>query len=185
MNEESNKKNNKLKPVYQILIIILTIALQYTAMQYVSVFGAKPNLPLVLTVVIALLVSTESAALSGLFLGLYHDASSGKILGMYALIYLYVGVIAGFFSKKDSMKSLPATIIITYILSAVAEGSLYLFGYAIPLLRGGYQPTAGLIFALSRIIIPASFLNAVLAVPYYFLFKPAKEKERETSAHVV
>ena len=178
-------QNNRIKLIYQITILVFSLVLQYTAVRHVSLLGVRPNLPLVAIIAIGIASGPEPAALAGFILGLYQDSVSGKILGMYALFYLYVGVIAGLLSKRNSMKSLPASIVMTYVLSAVTEVSIYLFGYVIPILRSGHTPNASFFYALGRIIPIASLMNAVLAIFYYLLFKSRKKKETEQSYHVV
>jgi rod shape-determining protein MreD len=149
----------------------LSALLQNSVMQYASVFGVRPNLPLVAAAATGLSLGVMPGGVAGFLLGLYQDALTGKILGMYALIYLYAGIAAGLASQKlrSAAGSLPACLIIVYAMSVAYEMGLYLFAYAIPVLRSGYSFSAGLGYALGRIVVPASFLNAVAFTPYYFL----------------
>ena len=152
-----------------VLVIALSAALQYNAAGYMKFAGAMPNFMLVAVVVAGYALGSESGGFAGLCLGLYQDAQNGKILGMYALFYLYMGVIAGFFPKKGSMGDFPTALIAVYVTTMLYEGAVYLFAYAIPILRGGYAPGAGFMRAVGGVIVPAAFLNAFFGIPYYFI----------------
>ena len=174
----------RLRIILYIGVLVLSIAIQYSVMRYFTLLGVRPNLPLVAVVMLGYLAGSEKAVLSGFFVGLYQDAVSGKILGMYALFYLYFSLVASLFSKRNQTKNLPIAIVVTYVLTAIAAGCTYLFGYMIPIMRSGYGLSVGIIYATGRIIVPEAFLNAVFCVPYYFIFKTKKQKEGGESIHV-
>ena len=174
------KKRNRpiLKRVVLIFIIGLSAALQYNAARYFAIAGVLPNLMLVAAVTAGFTLGSETGGFAGLCLGLYQDAQNGKILGMYALLYLYAGVLAGFFPKKSSIADLPTSLIAVYLMSALYEGAVFLFAYTIPILRGGLSPGAGLLHAAVGIIIPAAFINAIWGLPYFFILRARAEKQQ-------
>ncbi|MDR3119828.1 MAG: rod shape-determining protein MreD [Clostridiales bacterium] len=174
----TNNRISIMKRLAVALICAFSAALQYSALRYFSVVGTRPNLPLVATVMTGFALGGEAGALAGFFLGLYQDAQTGKILGMYALFYLYAGVAAGFFPKKTYAGNLPAALIGVYGMSVAYEAAVWLFAYAIPILRGGMTPETGFLTAAVRIIVPTAFLNTFACVPYYFALrqKPAAMK---------
>ena len=174
----------KLKIIIYIGVLILSIAIQYSVIQYLTLFGVKPNLPLIAVIMLGYLAGSETAVLSGFLLGLYQDAVSGKILGMYALFYLYIGLIAGLISGKKQGKSLPISIVLTYVLSVVAASCTYLFGYMIPIMRSGHELSAGFLYVIGRIIVPEAFFNAVFCIPYYFILRIKQQEESGESIHV-
>jgi len=161
-----------LKRIILILIIGLSAALQYSAARYINVAGVFPNLMFVAAVIAGYTLGSEAGGFTGLCLGLYQDAQSGKIMGMHALFFLYGGVIAGLFPKKSLAGDLPMALIAVYAMTVLYEGALYLFAYAIPALRNGHAPGLGLLNAVGLIIVPAAFLNALCSLPYYFILRP-------------
>jgi len=147
-------------------------ALQYSAARYISVAGVFPNFMLVAAVTAGYTLGSETGGFTGLCLGFYQDAQSGKILGMYALLFLYAGVIAGLIPKKSNASDLPMALIAVYALTVLSEGATYLFAYVIPIMRAGLIPGADILRAVGTVIVPAAFLNVVCSIPYYFILRP-------------
>ena len=174
--QADTKKKRRRGPFFQrlalILLIALSAALQYSAARYISIAGVIPNLMLVAAVTAGFTLGSEAGGFTGLCLGLYQDAQSGKILGLHALLFLYGGVVAGFIPKKSTIGDLPAVLITVYAITVLYEGILYLFAYAIPILRGGYTPGVDFFNAVGGVIVPAAFLNVFCCVPYYFILRP-------------
>jgi rod shape-determining protein MreD len=169
-------KIKKNRPVYRrialVLMIGLTAALQYNAVHYVKAGGALPNLMLVAAVTAGFTLGSEAGGFAGLCLGLYNDAQSGKILGLHALTLLYAGVVAGLAPKKPGVGELPAALIAVYAATVLYEFSIYLFAYALPVLRNGFVPGADLLRAVGTVIIPAAFINTLLGIPYFYILRP-------------
>lgn len=164
------------------MVIGLSAAFQYSAVRYVNFVGVRPNLMLVAAVTAGYALGGESGGFTGFVLGLYQDAQSGRIIGVNALLLLYAGVIAGFVPKKSRIGDLPTALIAVYALTVFYEGAVYLFAYAIPVLRSGYDPGVSLLRAVGTVIVPASFLNAMCAIPYYFILRTGSGRLPETSA---
>jgi rod shape-determining protein MreD len=135
-----------------------------------------PNLTLVAAIVAGYTLGSESGGFAGICLGLYQDAQSGKILGMYALFYLYTGVIAGFFPKKTYIGDFSTALIAVYTLTLLNECAIFLFAYTIPILRSGLTPGTDFIRAAGAVIVPAAFINALWSIPYYFVLKPGTQQ---------
>ena len=161
-----------LKRLVLILVIGLSAATQYGAARYFNFAGIYPNLMLVAAVTAGYTLGSETGGFAGLCLGLYQDAQSGKILGVYALLFLYAGVIAGLVPKKTNSGDLPSALVSVYALTVLYEGAVYLFAYAIPVMRSGYAPGVDLLRAVGSVIVPAAFLNALYSLPYYFILRP-------------
>ena len=161
-----------LKRIALIFIIGLSAALQYNVASHISIAGVLPNLMLVTAVTAGYTLGSEAGGFSGICLGLYQDAQSGKILGMYALFFLYAGVIAGLFPKKTNAGDLPTALIAVYAITVLYEGAVYLFAYALPVLQSGFVPGMDLPHAVILVIIPAAFLNSLCSIPYYFILRP-------------
>jgi len=160
-----------LKRILLILVIALSAALQYGIAFRINAAGPLPNLLLVTAVTAGYALGSEAGGFSGLCLGLYQDAQSGKILGLYALLLLYAGVAAGQFPKKANLGDLPAVLITVYAITVIYEGALYLFGYALPVVQAGLRPGMDLLRAAGFVIIPVAFMNSLCSVPFYFILR--------------
>ena len=165
------RKFSALKRVALVAVIAFSGAFQYGAAGYFRVAGVLPNLALVAAASAGFALGGEAGGFAGLCLGLYQDAQSGKILGMCALFYLYVGVLAGFFPKKSNIGDLPMALFAVYLLTVAYECAVYLFAYTIPVLRGGLAPGVGIRRAGLGVIVPSAFINSLWSVPYYFILR--------------
>jgi rod shape-determining protein MreD len=167
------------KAILNIIFLLLSILLQYSFVTRISVFGVRPNLPLTMAIVTGIAADSVVGGAAGFAIGLYHDAMTGKILGMYALFGLYAGALAGWFSGKHRNESYPTVMIITYLVSVFYEGCVYLFGYAIPIVRGGVAASADVIYAFTRIILPEALLNTAFGFLAFLALKAKKIKDDE------
>ena len=75
--------------------LLLFFIVQSSVLKGLSLSGAIPNLLLVLTVGYGYLRGETSAMTVGFFSGLLLDIFGMNIIGLYALIYLYTGYLAG------------------------------------------------------------------------------------------
>ena len=80
-------------------IIILSFALQssFSLLNYRSV--ATPNLLLITTCIFGFMRGCNYGSVTGFFCGLLVDIFFGDVIGLYALIYMYVGFFGGLFKK--------------------------------------------------------------------------------------
>lgn len=81
-------------------ILILSCALQTTVLAGIQLWGLQIDLLLPLVISIALINGWFTGGWFGLFGGLILDVTVGKYLGLYALCYMLVGVIAGLFAQR-------------------------------------------------------------------------------------
>jgi rod shape-determining protein MreD len=179
MNPVITKKPFKItaKTILNIAFFFVSILLQYSFVTRISVFGVMPNLPIAIAIVTGIVSDSVFGGAAGFAAGLYHDAMTGKILGMYALFGLYAGVLAGFFSKKHRNENLLTVILITYLLSVFYEGCVFLFGYTIPLVRSGAEASADVIYAFTRIILPEAALNTIYGLVAFLALKAKRVKD--------
>ena len=83
------------------IVLVWTAAFfQSTLLEYIEIFSVRPNLLIVLTVVVALLRSPVESAVMGLFFGLAMDILMGKTMGWYALLFLLITVPISLVNEK-------------------------------------------------------------------------------------
>ena len=79
--------------VYITIISIILILLQVTALECVKISNVKPNLMLVLIVILGVLANKESDLFfGGILCGVLQDVISSKIIGAYLIINILLQV---------------------------------------------------------------------------------------------
>lgn len=134
--------------------------LQSTLLPYVAVGGVKPDLLLVLAVLVGLVFGTRSGLLAGLVAGLLKDLFLGKYLGLFTFTCVMAGYLAGLFQTKVFKGNLLVPVGVVTLVTLL-HGFL-VFG----LLRTAGLPLSG-IAVLWRILIPEVTYN-VLLVPLIY-----------------
>jgi len=81
------------------IIIIVCFLLQSTIFHYIELAGVVPNLLLIVTMSFGLMRGRREGMLVGFFSGLLIDIFFGSVLGPYALTYMTMGYINGFFHR--------------------------------------------------------------------------------------
>ena len=106
-----------------ILLIIICFLLQTTVFKGLAFGGIVPNLLIVLTAAFGFMRGERTGLLVGFFCGLLADIFFGNVLGLNAMIYMYIGYFNGKFNRiffPDDIK-LPLLLI---FLSDLAYGFL-------------------------------------------------------------
>lgn len=81
------------------IIIIVCYLLQATLFQALSFASISPNLLIVVTSAFGFMRGQKEGTWIGLFCGACMDIFYGTTLGFYALLYMYVGFLNGYFRK--------------------------------------------------------------------------------------
>lgn len=145
------------------LIVTVCFILQTTVFQALAFANIVPNLLIIIVSSFGFMRGKKEGMWVGFFCGLVIDIFCGTYLGAYALIYMYVGYINGFFQKRfypDDIK-LPMLLI---------SGSDLLCNFAVYfsmfLLRGKFE----FLYYLKAIIIPELIYTMVVSIGVYLLF---------------
>jgi len=139
--------------IYGICIFVLLI-IQSTIINSIQVFGVKPNLMLVFIVSVALLNGSVQGAVVGAVLGLMQDVISGKIIGFYCLLGMYLGLIIGAVNKRLYRENLIIIIFFTFLSTFVYEELVYIINT----------------FINGQFDFNASFANTILPEAIYNMF---------------
>ncbi|MFA9377170.1 MAG: rod shape-determining protein MreD [Lachnotalea sp.] len=81
------------------LLVIACFCLQCTLFKTLSLAFIAPNLLIVVTSSFGFMRGKKEGLIIGFFSGLLIDIFYGDALGFYALIYMYIGYVNGFFNK--------------------------------------------------------------------------------------
>jgi rod shape-determining protein MreD len=140
--------------------------------------GIVPNLIMLITTIYGFMHGERAGVLTGFLLGLFFDIFYGDVIGLHALIYMYIGFINGKFCGiyyPEDIK-LPLALI---LLSNISGGVLdYIFGY---LIRGKVH----FIYYFGHIILPEmlyTLLITIVLYPLIVLIYSAFEKKARKEA---
>ena len=143
--------------------IIICFVLQSSLYQFISLANVMPNLLLILIVSTAYMRGRTTGMVLGFFCGLLLDIEYGSLIGLYALLMMIIGYVAGFanriYSRDDY--TLP-------LLFIAAADFAYQFLYYILefLIRGRLDFP----YYLREIILPEVIYTVAAAVILYKLF---------------
>jgi len=165
-----------MKQIASAFFIIIAFLLQSSIFSRFTIGGIIPNLMVVVVASIGFLVGRKYGMITGFISGIILDVFFGSVIGLYALILMYVGYINGKFKKilYSGDFKLPLGLI---IVSDIAYGHLcYLFLF---LLKGDL----GYLYYLKAVIMPETIYTTVIACLFYplihFVFnKISKYEER-------
>lgn len=161
-----------------VFLIILCFLLQTTVFHWMSFGGIVPNLMIVLTASFGFMRGERTGLLYGFFCGLLIDIFFANVLGLNAMIYMYIGYANGKFNRiffPDEIK-LPLILI---LFSDLAYGFLYYL--TLFLLRGRFQ----LSYYFMHIILPEmvyTILTTLLLYPLILWLNKKLEKSEKRSA---
>jgi rod shape-determining protein MreD len=142
-------------PLY-VLAVSGGALVQFTVVPVVGVGGIVPDVPIVLTVLLALRYGSEAGCLTGFALGLAQDAVAGGPLGLHALSKALLGFVAGDLPRWVLVTRLIVpvglAVLATIVDGLVRFGLLQLFHYPAPLRE-----------IFTRVIVPQAGYNGILA----------------------
>lgn len=142
------------------ILILVSILLQSTVCQMISIASIKPNLLIILTVSFGLMRGRKEGMMTGFFCGLLTDIFFESVIGFNALIYLWVGYFSGYFYRifyDDDIK----TPLFLISISDLAYGIIQ-YGFMF-LLRGRIH----FFYYLGRVILPEVVYTLILTIICY------------------
>lgn len=99
------------------LFYFLALILETTLFHHLSIFGAKPDLVLIVLVFLAVRKGSYEGEVYGFIGGLLEDFISSAVLGLQALVKTVVGFAVGFFENKLEEDSALLVIIFVFLAS--------------------------------------------------------------------
>jgi rod shape-determining protein MreD len=108
-----------------LLIGYLSLALQATWVHYLGIAGIAPDLPLVATVLIALLRGAGAGTAGGFLIGLGQDLTNPAFLGLNALVSCLLGYAVGSLRERFDAGTAPTAAAVLFA-ATLAHDLLYL-----------------------------------------------------------
>jgi len=106
-------------------LFILSIVLQSTLFHFLKIGGTKPDLLLVIVVMVAVLKGEKAGALLGFFYGFFEDLLVGKFIGLQALTKMTTGYLIGQFEGKIFYDNLVVPLMVTFF-GTIIHSFMYL-----------------------------------------------------------
>ena len=151
------------------LIIVVCFLLQTTLFQTLSFASIAPNLLIVVVSSFGFMRGRKEGMWIGLFSGLLVDVFFGSVIGFYALIYMYIGYMNGFFRKIFFPEDIKLPLI---LISASDLGYNLLVYFFLFFLRGKFQFG----YYILHIMIPELVYTIVITIALYFVILKINQK---------
>lgn len=154
------------------VLILTAFLLQTTVFQFFTVASVAPNLLLLLTSSFGLMRGKKEGLWVGFFCGLSIDLFYGNLFGFYALLYMYMGYMSGFFCKVFYDEDIKVPMVLIAVSDLVYSILVYVLQF---LLRvrldfGVY---------LQHIILPEMLYTMILSLVVYRLLFRINQKLTE------
>ncbi len=102
-------------------LFFAAIILQSTAIDIVSIGGHRPDLILILVIVIAIKEGSLAGLISGFIFGVLQDSHNPTIMGTHALAKTLAGFFLGFFNEKTVKTIYPIKLLLVLAAFVVHE----------------------------------------------------------------
>ncbi len=161
------------------LIIAICFLLQTTVFQAITFANIAPNLLIIVVSAFGLMRGKKEGLWVGFFCGLVVDIFFGFYLGVYALLYMYIGYINGMFQKRFYPDELRLPMVMIGASDVACNLVIYCLMF---LMRRRFQ----FWYYLTSIILPEFVYTMVITIFLYFILLKinqrleAYEKRRAT-----
>lgn len=144
------------------LMVAVCFLLQSTVFQTLAIGSISPNLLIILVASFGFMGGKKEGMYVGFFCGLLEDIFYGRLLGMHALIYMYIGYANGYFNSifyEDDIK-LPLGLI---------SGSELIYGLGTYVIMFVMRSRFAFPYYLVHIIIPELIYTIIMTLVLYRL----------------
>ena len=154
--------------IYITIVSIVLILLQVTVLEDIKISNIKPNLILVLIVVLNLLNDKESDLFfSGILCGILQDIVSSKIIGFYLIINLLFCVLISYMRDRMHRDSFIMFVVLVFGESLLYDSLVWIMCCFPTTLRE-------IAFVSKNILLKCAIYNTVCAI---IVFLVAKKKQ--------
>ncbi len=149
--------------IINIIMIFICFLLQSTVFGWFELAYVVPNLLIIVTVSLAFMRGKMTGMFVGLVCGLLVDMMYGNFIGVYGLIYMYIGYLNGFANKLFYIEEIILPLGLITISDLVYNFLAYVFTYLL-------HNRLDLPYYFKRIMLPEMIYTLLIAVFLYKLF---------------
>lgn len=162
-------KHQCIKVIITALIILTAFILQSSISLANGQFVATPNLLLLVTCMFGFTRGRNYGSITGLICGFMVDIFFGDVIGLYALLYMYVGFFSGIFRRIFYSDHVFMPMLLVFCSDFMYNTACYIFRF---LLRNKLDFS----FYFNKIFFPEMIITTFLALILYKLFYLLNEK---------
>lgn len=151
------------------LIIVVCYLLQSSVFQAISFASITPNLMIVIVSAFGFMRGKKEGLWIGFFCGLILDIFTGSVIGFYALLYMFIGYVNGFFRKLFYPEDIKLPMLLIAGSDVICSLIIYFFMF---LFRGKFQFG----YYLWSIILPELVYTMVVTIFLYFIILKINQK---------
>ncbi|MBR6238467.1 MAG: rod shape-determining protein MreD [Lachnospiraceae bacterium] len=164
------------------LFMFISFLLQSTLLSQFTIGDITPNLLIITVAATGLLLGRRFGMISGFIGGLVVDIFFGKVIGLYALLYMLIGYLNGLFRKTLFPGDFKLPI-------ALIAGSDLAFGHGFYLLMFFFRGDFNYVYYLTKIILPEVIYTTIIAIFYFpvirFVIDRIKKHEEKAEQNIV
>lgn len=148
--------------------LVLSLILQQTLIQIISIGSIKPDLVMVVLVAVSMRYGSVVGLFSGLTIGLIQDVYAIESLGANAMAKCLVGYFTGLLDEKV-IKVMPATKVLFLAVAFLVHDTIYA-------MAAGFHGSALWQALLTRTIPSGIYTLLVGSLVFYFLVAPSRHE---------
>jgi rod shape-determining protein MreD len=165
-----------------LLIVLVCFLLQTTLFPSITFFTVTPNLLIIVTASFGFMRGKKEGMYIGFLCGMLIDIFYADALGGYALLYMYIGYLNGFFRKIFFPEDLKLPM-------ALIAASDFVYNFVIYFFLFLFRSRLEFPFYLSHVILPELVYTLLMMIVLYFLIlkinQHLEEIERRSAAKFV
>lgn len=146
--------------LYIIVLLLVVYLLQVFVIDTKTLFGVKPNLILITTIVVSLWFGMYTGTIYSFIIGFVTDLVFGNAYGLFTISYTVVGLIVGLMHENYRRDNKLSLVYVTLLATAIFEVIEYI-QYVI-----SFQVYANIFYLIKQIFI-SSVLNIIIVYIVY------------------
>lgn len=154
------------RKIGELILIVCFYLIQCTLGRYIEIGGIAPNFLIIIPVLFGFLNGKNEGIYVGLVSGLLYDLLFYSVIGVSALVFMYIGYFAGCYYQKYEESEMLFPLMILSIGNLSFEFIIYIGNFLL-------HNKLDIIYYMSRIVIPevvyTIFVTIILYKPLTFL----------------
>jgi rod shape-determining protein MreD len=142
------------------VMILISFLLQSTVFQTLSIGSISPNLLIILTSSFGFMEGKKEGMAVGFFCGLLEDIFYGRLLGMHAMFYMYIGYTNGYFNHIFYGEDIKLPVFLISVSELVYGLGTYLIMFVM-------RSRFAFPYYLKRVILPELVYTIILTLVFY------------------